>query len=263
MVEIMDNNLFSQEEMLEKTGVSQKQLREFEKAGLFSPAGKTGGDTPVYDRENLTELPKIVALVDLGYSFAEIKRITKKVGLPRTARRKSQRNVPYLTVGELARNAEVSARTIKYWEEKEIFSPHTRSEGGFRLYPEQYILFCKLIKDLQNFGYRLEEIREVADMFREFYTISLDLHHFSMNETRGKLERMKTKIAELKSRMNGLKSGIKRWEQYTIEKSREIERFLGHLLKEKRKKETVKKKKQKKSEEEPSDFVLEAASDME
>jgi DNA-binding transcriptional MerR regulator len=237
----MNERLFSREELVERSGISPVQLEALEQARCFEPAGKTGGATPVYDLDNLNEIPKLVTLMELGYSFDEIRKIRKKIGLPKTRRRRSSRTVPYLTVGELAQRADVSPRTIKYWEEKGIFEPETRTDGGFRLYPEVFVLFLSLIKDLQNFGYRLEQIREVADMFRQFSRIAQDAAGpgpaaIPPAEAEAQLTRMQEKIAELTARMNGLKEGIKRWEQYTAEKGKEIDRLLGQVRKAQRRK---------------------------
>ena len=131
----------------------------------------------------------------------------------------------YITVGELAQRAGVSPRTIKYWEEKGIFQAETRTEGGFRLYPEIYVLFCDLVRDLQNFGYKLEEIKDVADMFRRFYAVSRNPEDFSADEVLEDLTRMQEAIDALKKRMELLKAGIRRWEAYAAEKSAEIRRL--------------------------------------
>lgn len=227
----MEDYLLSREELIAESGVSAEQLAELEKAKLFSPAGRTASGTHVYSREDLAELPKIQVLLEVGYSFAEIRKIRKKVGIPNVGKKKAHKKVTYLTVGELAEKAQVSPRTIKYWEEKGIFEAQTRSEGGFRLYPQGFVLFCRLIKDLQNFGYRLEEIRKVADMFRDFYLISQDITHFPKGSALTRLSAMDEKVNELKARMSELKSGIKRWEQYTSEKQKEIHRLMAKLKK--------------------------------
>ena len=225
----MEEVVYSRCELLEKTGISEEKLVAFEEAGLFQPAGSTSGDTPIYDQASVEEIPKIAALADVGYSFAEIRRILKKVGLPRAGQRASRRKIPYLTVGELAQRAEISPRAIKYWEEKGIFEAQTRTDGGFRLYPEIYVLFCHLVKDLQNFGVRLEEIKEVADMFREFHAISQHIEACDPEAAAGRLETMQQKMVQLRTRMEELKAGIKRWERTMAEKSKEIEHLRGQL----------------------------------
>jgi DNA-binding transcriptional MerR regulator len=233
----MTEDYFSREKLLERTGIPAERLDALERAGCFEPAGRTGGSTPVYDAESLREIPKLNALIELGYSLEEIRKIRRKVGLPSAGARRAGRKVPYLTVGELAQRADVSARTIKHWEEKGIFEAELRTEGGFRLYPEVFVLYCRLIKDLQNFGYRLEEIKEVADMFRRFHALSARTGAEPPRDAEPQLALMAEKIEELKERMDELKAGIRRWERYTAEKGKEIGRLLGTLKKSARKKQ--------------------------
>ena len=105
---------------------------------------------------------------------ARSEKIIKKVGLPAAAgdtKKKPADKTNYLTVGNLAEKLDVSPRTIKHWEEKGIIEADLRSQGGFRLYRDYYILLCNLIKDLQLFGYSLDEIKKVSDYFRTFIGI--------------------------------------------------------------------------------------------
>ena len=78
-------------------------------------------------------------------------------------------------------------------------------------------------------------------MFRQFYRISRDPAAVPLAEAEAQLTRMQEKIAELTTRMNALKEGVKRWEQYTAEKGKEIERLLGQLRKAKRRQKGAKK----------------------
>ena len=74
-------------------------------------------------------------------------------------------------------------------------------------------------------------IKEVADMFRQFYTIATDPAAWPADEAEAQLARMQEKIGELQSRMQELKAGIRRWEEYTAEKGKEIGRLRGSYRK--------------------------------
>ncbi len=65
-----------------------------------------------------------------------------------------------------------------------------RSEGGFRLYSKGYVHLCKLIQDLQLFGYTLEEIKAISDYFRDFLAFQERLEAFDKDEVAPKLEAM-------------------------------------------------------------------------
>jgi len=130
--------------------------------------------------------------------------------------------VKHLTIGDLAEKVGVSPRTIKHWEEKGIIEADMRSSGGFRLYSEIYVYLCNLIRDLQLFGYSLEEIKEISDLFREFLVLNKNVEIYSRVASEKKLDTMLTEISALKERMKLLKSGIGRWEELVNKKVKEI-----------------------------------------
>jgi DNA-binding transcriptional MerR regulator len=132
----------------------------------------------------------------------------------------------YLTVGELAVQAQINNRTIKYWEERGLITPDRRTSGGFRLYSRAYVQICLLIKDLQNFGYTLEHIKLVADLFRQFIAIQNDRERaLEPDEALRHLQAMEHHIHELYEHMNMLKQGIERWDDLLKKKRKEIQQF--------------------------------------
>ena len=128
----------------------------------------------------------------------------------------------YLTVGGLADRSGVSPRTIKHWEDKGVIEPDMRTEGGFRLYSESYVFLCQLIRDLQLFGYTLEEIKTVSDEVRDFLAIQADLEVFPKSVVDSKLAAMLGKIQDLYDRMKLLKEGIARWEDLLKKNKKDI-----------------------------------------
>ena len=64
------------------------------------------------------------------------------------------------TAGELARWAGVSARTIRFYEEKGILRPRERSAEGYRLYDDSAILRLQEILMLKYVGMSLEGIQQ-------------------------------------------------------------------------------------------------------
>src|SRR4030066_336204 len=103
-----------------------------------------------------------------------------KAGVPADGhgRKRAPDKDHFLTVGNLAERSGVSPRTIKHWEDKGIIEPDMRTEGGFRLYSESYVFLCQLIRDLQLFGYTLEEVKVVSDEVRDFMSFEDDLASF-------------------------------------------------------------------------------------
>jgi len=125
-------------------------------------------------------------------------------------------------VGSLAEKVGVSARTLKHWEDKGIIEADMRSEGGFRLYSQIYIYLCKLVIDLQLFGYTLEEIKTISDLFRTFLSINADIESVTREECGKQLDTMCLEIDRLSEKMALLKEGIVRWEDLINKKRKEI-----------------------------------------
>ena len=169
-----------------RTGVSEEILARWIKDKLVRPAGFTDDRLPLFSEETVARLQNILRLQELGYGLDEIQKIMKKIGLPGTRQKPAGKSDldQYLTVGNLAEMAGVSPRTIKHWEDKGIIEPDMRSEGGFRLYSKGYVHLCKLIQDLQLFGYTLEEIKAISDYFRDFLAFQERLEAFD-NGRRG------------------------------------------------------------------------------
>jgi DNA-binding transcriptional MerR regulator len=219
--------IFSRTEVLERAGVADKTLAAWEGTKLIRADGATNGGVPFYTRTAFDRIVQIRKLVDLGYGPEAIAKIVKKVGLPRGegAAAEKAKSREYLTVGGLAERIGTSPRAIKHWEDKGIIEPDMRSEGGFRLYADHWVYLCKLILDLQLFGYSLEEIKVVSGLFRDILAIETDPSVFSPAETARKLDEMLARIDALFAKMNLFKQGIERWEDLLKKKRKEIHRL--------------------------------------
>jgi DNA-binding transcriptional MerR regulator len=234
----MNKNIFTRDDFIAKFKLEDASLREWEKAKLLKPAGFTDGKIPLYSEEMSERVAAIQKLTELGYEIAEIQKILKKIGLPRASEEKRKLNGTdrYLTVGDLAERVGLSPRTIKHWEDKGIIEPDMRSEGGFRLYSGWYVYLCELVRDLQLFGYTLEEIKEVSDSVRAFLAIQENLEAFPPEEVSRKLEAMLKEIDILFDKMGQFRKGIKRWEDLLKKKKKEMSDLYGRNQKREAKK---------------------------
>lgn len=77
------------------------------------------------------------------------------------------------TAGELARCAGVSARTIRFYEEKGILRPRERSAEGYRLYDDSDVLRLQEILMMKYVGLSLEEIRQALRQGEELSVTEL------------------------------------------------------------------------------------------
>jgi DNA-binding transcriptional MerR regulator len=220
----MNKDVYTLEDLARRTGVSPDSLSEWAKAKLLKPAGFTDGKLPLFEAGSVDRVAHIRRLADLGYGTEDILKIVRKVGLPQDGRgrpRGPEKN-RFLTVGALAERSGVSPRTIKHWEDKGIIGPDMRTEGGFRLYPESYVLICKLIRDLQLFGYTLEDVKAVSDDVRALLAIEDDPESFPPAEVERRLGSMLDAIRALFEKTRLLREGIERWEDLVKKKRKDI-----------------------------------------
>jgi DNA-binding transcriptional MerR regulator len=67
-----------------------------------------------------------------------------------------------VSIGQLAKAAGVSSRTIRYYEQLGILPPPRRSPGGMRKYPAEYGGYIAAALALKDLGFRLDEVRPLA-----------------------------------------------------------------------------------------------------
>lgn len=62
-------------------------------------------------------------------------------------------------IGELAKLADVSSRTIDYYTKLNLIEPEMRSDTNYRLYSDETLTRLKRIESMKNEKYTLEEIK--------------------------------------------------------------------------------------------------------
>jgi DNA-binding transcriptional MerR regulator len=74
-------------------------------------------------------------------------------------------NDKVISIGTLAKNLEMSQRTIRYYEEIGLLNSIKRIEGGRRIYTDADLRRMKLIKRLKIMGMTLSEMQELEAMW--------------------------------------------------------------------------------------------------
>lgn len=72
-----------------------------------------------------------------------------------------------MRIGELARQAGVSVRTLHYYEELGLVQPVTRTESDYRLYDQAALQRLRTIKQMKLLGLRLAEIRHLTETYEK------------------------------------------------------------------------------------------------
>ncbi|KOU43119.1 MerR family transcriptional regulator [Streptomyces sp. WM6373] len=70
-----------------------------------------------------------------------------------------------MRIGELAKRAGTSTRTLRYYEARGLL-PARRADNGHRTYDEDDLRLLREIRTLQDFGFELEETRPFLECLR-------------------------------------------------------------------------------------------------
>ncbi|MFB8070582.1 MerR family transcriptional regulator [Streptomyces californicus] len=102
-----------------------------------------------------------------------------------------------MRIGELARRAGTTTRTLRYYESRGLL-PARRAENGYRNYDEGDLRLLQQIRTLQDFGFDLEETRPFVDCLRAGHPAG-DACPASLAVYRRKLDELDALIAQLAS----------------------------------------------------------------
>jgi DNA-binding transcriptional MerR regulator len=97
-----------------------------------------------------------------------------------------------LQIGEVAVRAGVSVDTVRFYEREQLLPSAGRTQGGFRLFGPEAIDRIRFIKQAQELGFALDEIRDMlrADGSAECRHVH-DLLEAKLAEVDERLERMR------------------------------------------------------------------------
>lgn len=70
-------------------------------------------------------------------------------------------------IGDLARLAQVTPRTVRFYEDLGLIQPDARSSGGFRMYRVEQADRLKALLRLKEVGFSLDDIAAYQDLARE------------------------------------------------------------------------------------------------
>jgi len=104
-------------------------------------------------------------------------------------------------IGQLAKLADVTPDTIRYYEKQQMMDHEIRTEGGFRLYSENDLQRLRFIRYGRQLGFSLEAIRELL-------SIRIDPEHHTCQESKTivqtRLQEVEGMIAELQHMQRSL-----------------------------------------------------------
>ncbi|MDW7711769.1 MAG: MerR family transcriptional regulator [Deferrisomatales bacterium] len=79
----------------------------------------------------------------------------------------TERTAHLLQIGEVARQAGVTVRTIRYYLEEGFLEAAERSPGGFYLFEDQAVETARYVQSLNDLGFPLKEIKALLQIRRD------------------------------------------------------------------------------------------------
>jgi DNA-binding transcriptional MerR regulator len=121
-----------------------------------------------------------------------------------------------MRIGELAEQAGVTPRTIRYYEDLGLLGPCEREGHGFRYYSDAELNRLKKIDVLKQLGLTLEEISEVIPLYCEDPTglrgkrRVLEILEKQLSETDEKIVALQRFRSEIQANITTIQEFIKR-----------------------------------------------------
>jgi DNA-binding transcriptional MerR regulator len=99
-----------------------------------------------------------------------------------------------MTIGDLARAADVPVSTLRFYERRGLLRPAARSQAGYRLYVAEDVTRVRFLRRAQELGFRLRELAELLEPLRDGQMPRQDIERWGRD-----------KLAELEARMADLR----------------------------------------------------------
>lgn len=105
-----------------------------------------------------------------------------------------------LTIGKLAKKANVSIDSIRFYERRGLIAEPTRTESNYRIYTLETADRLRFIKKAQTLGFSLGEIQELLDLSHDTTASKADVKE----KTEEKINAIRGKIQDLSRMLNAL-----------------------------------------------------------
>ncbi|MCW2255819.1 MerR family copper efflux transcriptional regulator [Providencia alcalifaciens] len=98
-----------------------------------------------------------------------------------------------MNISEMAKKTGLTAKAIRFYEEKGLITPPERGENSYRYYQDRHLDELGLLKQARDVGFTLEECGELLGLFRNPERHSADVK----STTIAKIQEIEQTIAKL------------------------------------------------------------------
>ena len=108
-----------------------------------------------------------------------------------------------MKIGQLAERTDVNVQTVRFYERKGLLEPSGRLDSGYRKFDRQSVDRVRFIRNAQQIGYSLAEIRELLELRVSEENPCSDVRKMTESKIREADEKIEA-LQELRSRLKKL-----------------------------------------------------------
>ena len=147
-------------------------------------------------------------------------------GLDSRVKRAILTRVQTLKIGQVARLANVSVDTVRYYERVGLLPPARRRSSGYRVFDETAVDRIKLVKQLQDLGLTLEEVEAMLVAATDD-AASCSRESARMRTALRRTEERMAALAEVRGKLRDALRRCGRGECDLVERARNVVPALG------------------------------------
>lgn len=106
-------------------------------------------------------------------------------------------------IGQLAKLANVTVDTIRFYEKQQMMGHEIRTEGGFRLYSDSDLQRLKFIRFGRQLGFGLDAIRDLL-------SIRVDPEHHSCEESKAIVQSRLNEVSKMIVELQNIQRSLQR-----------------------------------------------------
>lgn len=99
-----------------------------------------------------------------------------------------------MKIGEVAKTAGLSVKTVRYYDEIGLVSPDERTANGYRRYARSDLAKLVLVRRARAFGFSIEQIRELLSLYEDQDRSAADVKRIAQK----RLAQIRSRLRELK-----------------------------------------------------------------
>ncbi len=179
--------------------ISVRTVRFYDKQNILKPSYVSPSGSRFYTDQDFARLQQILLLKYLGFSLDDIKEMTiddtdfhfmlNSLKMQQKLIRDRIEQLGYYTSGQFARMANISVRTVRFYDKQNILKPSYVSPSGSRFYTDQDFARLQQILLLKYLGFSLDDIKEMTIDDTDF--------HFMLNSLKMQQKLIRDRIEQL------------------------------------------------------------------